>query len=285
VSPLLSRPRVRLLLAGYALAIPTFVLIGGWDLVQLHTGWGLSEREGAPMTLIAHRGDLERFPENTLEAIISATELEIDGIEFDVQRSADGTWWVLHDRVLDTTTTGSGRVARLDDATIAHAEIKGGFGFQADRHTGFRVPRLTDVLKALERYEGMLIVDLQHAESGSAAELASVLAGRRASVLCRTLADAVAVKSVDPGIRTLLRYRGGPAEAGVDGWLAEAVHEATVSNVREASLPVTTYLDEWRFGGDEGPALRRAWASGVDGFLTKRPREAIAQLVALGNSQ
>lgn len=81
------------------------------------------------MLVIAHRGDVERFPENTAEAIWSAAEIGPHGIEFDVHQGAEGTWWVIHDPRVDRTTDGEGWVHLLSDAALAGLRIDGGVGF------------------------------------------------------------------------------------------------------------------------------------------------------------
>ena len=155
------RRRTALLLTGNAVAIGALLAVGGWDTVQLYTGIGLPQRSGPPMDLIAHRGDLDRYPENTLEAIQAAAELPVDGIEFDAVMSADGTWWVVHDATLDRTTNVSGSVTELSDEQIGAAVIDGGIGFDAERHAGLGIPRLEDVLAALKGYPRTVYIDVQ----------------------------------------------------------------------------------------------------------------------------
>ncbi|QPC46812.1 glycerophosphodiester phosphodiesterase [Mangrovibacillus cuniculi] len=63
------------------------------------------------MTLIfAHRGAAGTYPENTMLAFEKALEVGADGIELDVQLSADGEVVVIHDETIDRTTNGSGEV-------------------------------------------------------------------------------------------------------------------------------------------------------------------------------
>jgi len=52
--------------------------------------------------LIAHKGDTNNFPENTIEAFRSAFEKGADGIELDVQFH-EGNLIVVHDYLFDTT--------------------------------------------------------------------------------------------------------------------------------------------------------------------------------------
>lgn len=61
----------------------------------------------------AHRGASAEAPENTMAAFRRAIELGADGIELDVQRSADGRLVVIHDETVDRTTTGSGRLVEM----------------------------------------------------------------------------------------------------------------------------------------------------------------------------
>lgn len=54
---------------------------------------------------IAHRGGADLWPENTLEAFARAIEIGVDGLEFDIQLSKDGTLVVHHDATLKTDAT------------------------------------------------------------------------------------------------------------------------------------------------------------------------------------
>ena len=66
----------------------------------------------APL-IIAHRGASFDAPENTITAFALAAEQGADGIELDVQLSADGVPVVMHDSTVDRTTNGRGAVSRL----------------------------------------------------------------------------------------------------------------------------------------------------------------------------
>lgn len=54
-------------------------------------------------TLIAHRGDAQRHPENSLAALASALENGVRHVECDLQVNASGTLVVLHDADLERT--------------------------------------------------------------------------------------------------------------------------------------------------------------------------------------
>ena len=58
----------------------------------------------------AHRGASGYAPENTLEAFQLAVDMQVDGIELDVQLSKDGELVVIHDETIDRVSNGKGRV-------------------------------------------------------------------------------------------------------------------------------------------------------------------------------
>jgi len=279
VAPAMMRPmdrrtRVRAAIVVLAIALTALLASPAWEQLQLRTGIGLPERSRPPMLIIAHRGDVQRFPENTLEGIVAAADVGADGIEFDVHQSADGTWWVIHDSTLDRTTTGSGPVHLATDAEIAAARIDGGIGFDSARHHGLRVPRLEAVLGALDRYAVRIHLDLQHAVSPDAGALATRMAGRDVAIQCRDPAQVREVESRAPGVTTLVRPFRRDAEPDVDGWLADARLEATPDAVLGAALPYVAYLNIADTELEEA-LLRRSWAIGVDSFLTRQLAQAL----------
>lgn len=253
-----------------------------WDRVQLETGWGLPERTGPPLLIIAHHGDLDAYPENTLESFVAAAALEPDGIELDVHQSASGTWYVIHDPTLDRTTDGHGSVASLSDEAIDAAVIDGGLGYRTIPGGQLHVPRLAEVLRALNTYPGIIYLDLQHAESGDAATLLDLTIRMQVAVICRSAADAAAIRSRDPQVQTLLSVNF-PATRSVDGLIGDAGLHASPRLMPGWARPLTVYVDESQFDLDEYPLIRRAWASGVKAFITNHLAAAIVARDSLFN--
>ncbi|GAA1391546.1 glycerophosphodiester phosphodiesterase [Luteococcus peritonei] len=105
----------------------------------------------------AHRGASNQAPENTLAAITRAVELGADGVEIDVQRSADGQLVVIHDETVDRTTNGSGRVVQLEWPELSRLDASGG----DERFTGERLPLLEQVLELLAPSGLVLNVELK----------------------------------------------------------------------------------------------------------------------------
>jgi glycerophosphoryl diester phosphodiesterase len=80
-------------------------------------------------TLIAHRGFSSDAPENTYDAFDMAIENGFNNIETDVQLTSDGVPVIIHDAMLDRTTSGKGPVA---EATIAYVKsLDAGVWFEA----------------------------------------------------------------------------------------------------------------------------------------------------------
>ena len=112
---------------------------------------------GAMTSIWAHRGASRRAPENTLPAFELAIELGADGVELDVQRTADGELVVIHDETVDRTTNGTGAVAALTSDEVRALDASAGLpGFG-----GTRVPTLLQVLELLRGTELQVNVELK----------------------------------------------------------------------------------------------------------------------------
>ncbi len=98
--------------------------------------------------VFAHRGARERAPENTLPAFEQAAALGADGIELDVQLSADGALVVIHDFTLERTTNGTGHVA---EKTLAELRTLDAGSWFAPQFVATHIPTLDEVFEAVGR--------------------------------------------------------------------------------------------------------------------------------------
>lgn len=71
----------------------------------------ITNPDNKEITVVAHRADWRYAPENSLAAIESSIRLGADVVELDVQKTKDGQLILMHDKTLDRTTTGKGKVA------------------------------------------------------------------------------------------------------------------------------------------------------------------------------
>ncbi|MCI0486461.1 MAG: hypothetical protein L0229_07655 [Blastocatellia bacterium] len=81
----------------------------------------VEEGERRPL-VIAHRGASGIAPENTLAAFRLAASMGADGVEMDVQLSADNRPVVIHDARVDRTTNSAGRVAAFTAGQLGNLD-------------------------------------------------------------------------------------------------------------------------------------------------------------------
>ena len=91
-------------------------------------------------------------PENTLRGLRAGLALGVDGIEIDVQLSADAVPVLLHDNTLDRTTTGSGLLCAMTFAQLR----------ELDAGDGETVPTLSEAL-AVVVPTALLVIEVKAA--------------------------------------------------------------------------------------------------------------------------
>ena len=234
-------------------------------------------RLAPPMLIVAHRGDVASWPENTLEAILAAARLGAPGIEIDVLPSADGTWYAIKMHDVSTRTNGSGQFMSMTDREIAALKITGGLGYRASVHGDLlTVPRVDDLLRELAGYNGVLMFDVKSPLAEDHARFARTIVDRdlttQARMTCLTLKGAQAVKQVDPAIHTsvLSFVTSDPARhPAVDAWLANARTEIRWPFSVWVHPPgsVEAFVNETDIG-DERELLDHANRWGVSVFIT-----------------
>ncbi len=96
-----------------------------------------------PITVIAHRGFAAEAPENTLAAFRRAIAAGSDVLELDIHLSKDRELVVIHDRTLERTTNGQGRVS---DFTLKELKRLDAGIWRGPQFSGERIPSLREVL-------------------------------------------------------------------------------------------------------------------------------------------
>jgi glycerophosphoryl diester phosphodiesterase len=107
-----------------------------------------------PPWIIAHRGARKEAPDNTRSAFKRALSYPIDGIELDVQMSADGMPILYHDRTLSKVGLGRRRVAELTYTRLK--QLDWGGWFHRD-FAGEPLPTLDQTLSLLADRTRLLI--------------------------------------------------------------------------------------------------------------------------------
>ena len=106
--------------------------------------------------VVSHRADWRNFPENSLEAIESAIQMGVDIVELDVHRTADGELVVCHDRTINRTTNGKGKISELTLEYIRSRYLRAGHGAT----TRYKMPTLAE---ALDLCNGRVLINLDKA--------------------------------------------------------------------------------------------------------------------------
>ncbi len=225
--------------------------------------------------VISHAACAGHAPENTLAGIRAALELGADGIEIDVQTSADGVPVLMHDLSVDRTTKGHGEVAKLSLPELRALDAG-----------GEPVPTLAEVL-ALTRGRALLVTELKR--PGAEAEIAAVV--REAGALSDVMAWSFFPQALETMRRAEPRLPGalliGPQSLaswpdlrelavrlglqGVSVFFA-GVNEGIASDCRRSGLALYTWTP------DAEPEMARLIALGVDAICTNFPDRAIALL-------
>ncbi len=228
--------------------------------------------------IIGHRGASAEAPENTLAAFALAQRQGADGIELDVQLSADGQPVVLHDSNLERTTNGRGHVQNF---TVAQLQ-------DFDAGQGQHVPTLDEVFETLGP-NFLYNVELKTValrDTGLAATVAE-------RIQAHNLARQTVVSSFNP-----MAVRYGRRHLTQSTWLAHLSYKP-VFKIKHSLIPVqavhphykmvdAAYMswaskNGWRvhvWTVDDPVEARRLMGLGVHGIITNKPkfiREALLQ--------
>ncbi|MEW5755054.1 MAG: glycerophosphodiester phosphodiesterase family protein [Pseudomonadota bacterium] len=197
--------------------------------------------------LVAHRGYMLAYPENTLSAIRAALELGCPAVEFDVHLSRDGVPMVFHDRELNRTTGQEGRIFDLtaDELVRIDAAQTDRFG---EKYRGEKIPRLDAMVALIAHWpQAKMFVEIKRK---SLQQFGHARVWEQVHAVIQPHLDQAVVISYDVAILERARASGVPRI----GWVIEHFDAATRQQA-EALRP------EYLFGDvDEIPAdLERFW--------------------------
>ena len=103
--------------------------------------------------IIAPRGDWRNAPENSLQAYQSCIDAGFDGIEIDVQMTKDSVIVMMHDKTIDRTTTGKGKLSDYTLAELKELYLRSPIGVV----TRQKIPTLDEVL---EMAKGKILIQV-----------------------------------------------------------------------------------------------------------------------------
>ncbi len=230
--------------------------------------------------ILGHRGAMGSAPENTLPSFRKAIEDSADGVEFDVQLSADGVPVVIHDEKVDRTTNGEGLVNELSAREIRKLDAG---SFFSSEFVDTSLPLLKEVLEVIQdmdiinlelkngyiRYEGM--------------EKKVIELTKEFGVFNKTIFSSFnhysikEVKEIEPEAKTGVLYMAGiyqPWEyarkldaAAIHPFYAAVVPEI-VEECHNQGMAVNV------FGVNEDSVIHKLLMMNVDGIITDYPARA-----------
>ena len=110
---------------------------------------------------IGHRGAKGLVDENTMESFLKAVGMGVDDLEFDLQRTQDRVYVIMHDETVDRTTDGIGRVDQMTLAQFKQLKTAG----------GYTPPTFEELLQALKDKPVGIILDIKVRKEDSIPEI------------------------------------------------------------------------------------------------------------------
>lgn len=201
--------------------------------------------------LIAHRGEPERFPENSLAGYRAVLDAGALFVETDVQITADGIAVLSHDPTLLKITGHELPVTETDYRSIQ--ELPAGhperFG---ERFNDLRIVRLDEFAALLRQYpQALAFVELKHAS------LRAHGAARVIDITLKALGDSVAqciIISFEPGALVEARE----ASHLPIGWVLPEWSEAA-RELASGLAPEYLFCNRKRLPPDTGPLWPGPW--------------------------
>jgi glycerophosphoryl diester phosphodiesterase len=239
----------------------------------------MSRRDGNPWRrpaalAIAHRGQRATFPEQTLEAYEAAIRLGADGIETDVQLTADGRLAMMHDLTLDRTTNGHGPIAARDWAELRTLDAGSWFD---PAFAGCRIPSLEETIELVVGAGLVLCVEIK----GDRAAAPRTAAAVARLVRERSLLDQVFISSFDHDALVAARREAGSPLLAPERLPESGPSEPATAVAQAVALDAAVLQHRWEdLTPDVGAALHAAgvaiWTWPIDDPVS------IARSVELG---
>lgn len=220
--------------------------------------------------ILGHRGASEDAPENSLASFALAKEQGADGIELDVQLSADGHLVVFHDQSVERLTDGAGKISDLPLAQLQAFKLE----------NGETIPTLDAVFELLGS-SFLYNVELKLFSWGNGA-LETAVAD---CIQRHHLQDQALVSSFNPFAIRRIRQQLSARTKVAHLWHHKWLKYKYIISAAEANHPHYSLVDErymaWARGHgwmvnvwtvDDGQEAHRLAALGVDAIITNTPR-------------
>lgn len=232
------------------------------------------------LVVIAHRGNHQIFPENTIAAIEAAIASGADYVEVDLRTTKDGQLILCHDETVDRTTNGKGKVKELGLDEIKRLTTTGKDG------KTYQVPLFSDVLKVCKDRINIYL-DFKDADVTPAYKLIQLYGmEKQIMVYVNAVNQYIAWRKAAPQMPLMTSL---PASVSTKDDLAVVLDRMSLEGLDNVNTPemlravmsngIHVWLDVQ--SADEGPEKwKAALDKGVQGLQTDHPDELIRYLNA-----
>jgi glycerophosphoryl diester phosphodiesterase len=233
-----------------------------------------------PVVVIAHRGNHQHVPENTLASFEQAAACHADFVEMDLRTTKDGKMVIMHDATVNRTTNGSGKVSDLTYADLIQLSIRPASAADTGH---YKIPLFEDALKVCAG-RIHIYLDFKDANVAQAYDFIKAAGMEKQIVVYLNKEEQYAQwKNAAPQMPLMASIPEDiKTEEALDAFLKKTSVEFTDS-ADPAIIPflnkhhVAVWLDIQ--GSDEGPAKwKNALNMGVQGLQSDHPEDLVKYL-------
>ena len=232
--------------------------------------------------VIAHRGEHNGIPENTLAAYQKAIDLGCDYVEIDIRKTKDGEFVSVHNETVDAYTRGevTGKVSDFTLAELKQLNIgkRVGPGWENER-----IPTFEEILKLCKGQIGIYL-DLKEADVKAQIELIKSYGMERDVIWYIPASYMEVIKEVKRNCSECIVMPDPGEENNIKKVIEEVQPKVLATDMGElsASYVKTAHQYGIKVFTDDKKATPQEWEQilkwGTDGIQTDQPEKLIERL-------
>jgi glycerophosphoryl diester phosphodiesterase len=237
---------------------------------------------------IAHRGARREAPDNTAPALEKALTYPIDGIEFDVQMSADGRPLLYHDRTIWRLNRRRKRISELAFSELETLDWGGWFRPAFSGEPPLTLEGALAVLQPCPRLLIELKSNPRDRRSGHVRRLTEVVVSILHRKRYRPIQERIYILSFDPDVLAQAHdlapeYRYVLNISDGDPSCLKALPDILIRNLWAVDIHIGKLTAEWAYWAADRtlrlmsytcnniPQVQKAMTLGVDAIISDRP--------------
>ncbi|MGV3762284.1 glycerophosphodiester phosphodiesterase family protein [Parapedobacter sp.] len=232
------------------LLLPVTVASCTMQRARVDNIWKRYHHEPQAVLVAAHRGAHVSVPENSLASIDRAVEAGAHIVELDVRQTKDGIFVLMHDKSIDRTTTGTGKIKEKTYEELSQIRL-----VHEGEPTAYRIPTLKE---ALLRAKDRILVDIDFKAEGMQArfdayrQIADLGVTDHIIFFLYDYTEMAALHAYDPRIKIMPRaYNANQLDSIIKSDLTDIVHIDD------------SYYDDGLFRDITGRSPIRIWANAL----------------------